>query len=81
MQNPNRSQGNPATTQNKDLTIVALGASAGGIEVSKDLISHLPPDTGMGFVVVQHLDPPDRSVHAGFCPCGSNDAERAQCPL
>src|SRR6267154_1750385 len=37
--------------------IVGIGASAGGLEACTHLLQHLPPDTGMGFVLVQHLDP------------------------
>jgi two-component system CheB/CheR fusion protein len=34
---------------------VGIGASAGGVEAYIELFSHLPPDTGMAFVVVSHL--------------------------
>ena len=37
--------------------IVGIGASAGGLEAFSALLRHLPNDTGMGFVLVQHLDP------------------------
>jgi len=37
--------------------IVGIGASAGGLEAFMALFKHLPDDTGMSFVVVQHLDP------------------------
>ena len=37
--------------------IVGIGASAGGLEAFSDLLRQLPLDTGMGFVLVQHLDP------------------------
>ena len=37
--------------------IVGIGASAGGLEAFSALLKHLPLDTGMGFVLVQHLDP------------------------
>jgi two-component system, chemotaxis family, CheB/CheR fusion protein len=36
---------------------VGIGASAGGLEAFSALLKHLPLDTGMGFVLVQHLDP------------------------
>jgi two-component system CheB/CheR fusion protein len=36
---------------------VGVGASAGGLEAFRKLLQHLPKDTGMGFVLVQHLDP------------------------
>jgi two-component system CheB/CheR fusion protein len=37
--------------------IVGIGASAGGLEAFTQLITALPADTGMGFVVILHLDP------------------------
>ena len=37
--------------------IVGIGASAGGLEAFTRLLQGLPTDTGMGFVLVQHLDP------------------------
>lgn len=37
--------------------VVGIGASAGGFEAVLTLLKHLPADTGMGFVVVMHLDP------------------------
>jgi two-component system CheB/CheR fusion protein len=43
-------------------TIVAIGASAGGIEALTDLMNYLPVDTGMAFVLVQHLDPKHHSI-------------------
>ena len=42
--------------------IVGVGASAGGLESLEQLFSALPPDTGMAFVVVQHLSPDFRSL-------------------
>ena len=41
--------------------IVGIGASAGGLEAFTQLLKHLPPDTGMAFVLVQHLDPTHQS--------------------
>ena len=37
--------------------IVGVGASAGGLEAFTELLRHLPDDTGMAFVLIQHLDP------------------------
>ncbi|HYT20211.1 MAG TPA: chemotaxis protein CheB [Candidatus Polarisedimenticolia bacterium] len=48
--------------QEADTTIVAIGASAGGIEALTDLMNYLPADTGMAFVLVQHLDPKHHSI-------------------
>jgi two-component system, chemotaxis family, CheB/CheR fusion protein len=44
--------------------IVAIGASAGGIEAFRALLSALPADTGMAFVFVLHLAPSHASVLA-----------------
>jgi two-component system, chemotaxis family, CheB/CheR fusion protein len=48
--------------QNQLFPIVGMGASAGGIEAFTELLSHLPTDTGMGFVVIQHLSPTQKSL-------------------
>ncbi len=37
--------------------IVALGASAGGLEVLQNFFSAMPTDSGVAFIVIQHLDP------------------------
>jgi two-component system CheB/CheR fusion protein len=42
--------------------IVAVGASAGGLEAFTGLLQHLPVDTGMAFVFVQHLAPQHTSM-------------------
>jgi two-component system CheB/CheR fusion protein len=41
--------------------VVGIGASAGGLEAFTELLSHLPDDTGMAFVLIQHLDPTHES--------------------
>lgn len=38
------------------LSVVAIGVSTGGFEACKALFSAVPADTGMAFVVVQHVD-------------------------
>jgi PAS domain S-box-containing protein len=42
--------------------IVGIGASAGGLEAFTQLLRALPADTGMAFVLVQHLEPSRESV-------------------
>ncbi len=42
--------------------IVGIGASAGGLEAFTQLLKHLPIDTGMGFVLIQHLSPDHKSL-------------------
>jgi two-component system, chemotaxis family, CheB/CheR fusion protein len=43
--------------QRAPLTVVAIGASAGGLDAFQRLLDTLPPDGGMAFILVQHLDP------------------------
>lgn len=45
-----------------DFMVAAIGASAGGIEAMTALVRRLPTDTGMAFIVVQHLDPKHHSI-------------------
>ena len=47
-----------------DFLIAAIGASAGGIEAFTELFRSLSPDTGMAFVLIQHLDPNHESALA-----------------
>ncbi len=44
--------------------IVGIGASAGGLEALEQFLAHVPAGSGMGFVIVQHLDP----THKGIMP-------------
>ena len=44
--------------------IVGVGASAGGLEAFSQMLSALPVDTGMAFVLVQHLSPSHASLLA-----------------
>ena len=37
-----------------DFLIVGVGASAGGLEAMEEFFRHMPPDSGMAFVVVSH---------------------------
>ena len=61
-------QNQPAWVRNLDenlatarFPVVGIGASAGGLEAFRQLLSHLPTDTGMAFVLIQHLDPHHQS--------------------
>ena len=42
--------------------VVALGASAGGLEPLQEFFSRMPPGTGMAFMVIQHLSSTSRSM-------------------
>ncbi|HEV8712904.1 MAG TPA: chemotaxis protein CheB [Candidatus Binatia bacterium] len=42
--------------------IVGLGASAGGLEAFEQFFAQMPPDSGLAFVLVQHLAPDHASL-------------------
>ncbi len=42
--------------------VVGIGASAGGLEAFTAFFAHLPPNSGMAFVLVQHLSPDHESM-------------------
>ncbi|HEY7518824.1 MAG TPA: chemotaxis protein CheB [Methylomirabilota bacterium] len=42
--------------------VVGIGASAGGLEPLTRFFDHLPADTGIAFVVIQHLSPDFKSL-------------------
>jgi len=54
----------PAAPPAPPFPIVAIGASAGGLEALEQFLSHVPATSGMAFVVIQHLDP----THRGMLP-------------
>jgi two-component system, chemotaxis family, CheB/CheR fusion protein len=51
-----------STSSDHDFLIVAIGASAGGLEAFSELIRSVPADIGMAFVLIQHLDPKHHSL-------------------
>lgn len=55
--------GEPASRSEPSLfPVVGIGASAGGLEAMKELLEHLPADTGMAFVIVTHQHPGHTSL-------------------
>ena len=44
--------------------IIGIGASAGGLEALQQFFSCMPPNSGLSFVVVQHLSPDYKSLMA-----------------
>ncbi|MBE0575177.1 MAG: PAS domain-containing protein [Desulfuromonadales bacterium] len=54
----------PAVQESPLFPIVGIGASAGGLEALDLFLRHVPEDSGMAFVIVQHLDP----THKGMMP-------------
>ncbi len=49
-------------TPSTPFPIVALGASAGGLEAFEQFFRNVPADSGMAFVLVPHLDPDHASL-------------------
>jgi len=55
----------PATKEKavaSGFSIVGIGASAGGLEAFEQFFRSVPPDSGMAFVLVSHLDPDHDSM-------------------
>ncbi|GJQ63224.1 MAG: chemotaxis protein CheR [Melioribacteraceae bacterium] len=47
----------------EDLTrVVAIGASAGGLEALQEFFKNMPIDSGLSFVIIQHLSPDYKSL-------------------
>ncbi len=42
--------------------IVGIGASAGGLEALELFLANVPKDSGLAFVIVQHLDPTHKGI-------------------
>ena len=42
--------------------IIGIGCSAGGLDALEKFFSHVPPDSGIAFIVVQHLAPDHTSA-------------------
>ena len=44
--------------------VAGIGASAGGLEALQEFLTFLPSNTGMAFVIIQHLAPDHKSMLA-----------------
>ena len=47
----------PPPTQDNQIPVVGIGASAGGLDAFKKLLGAIPADSGMAYILVQHLNP------------------------
>src|SRR6266571_282635 len=56
------SKSNSLSPNTRPLSVVGIGAAAGGLEAFEQLLRALPEDTGLGFVLVQHLAPKHESM-------------------
>ncbi len=48
--------------QRSELIVVGVGASAGGLESLEKMFANVPENSGMAFVIVQHLSPDFKSM-------------------
>lgn len=46
----------------EEIIVVGIGASAGGLEALQDFFRNMPVETGLAFVVIQHLSPDYKSL-------------------
>ena len=61
---PTESEGRSGSDSPAPPFVVGMGGSAGGLEAFEQFFSHLPPDSGLAFVLVPHLEP----THKGMMP-------------
>ncbi|MFP5438984.1 MAG: CheR family methyltransferase [Bacteroidia bacterium] len=54
------------TATNPEFPIVGIGASAGGLDAFRRVVRNIPQDTGMAYVLVQHLAPDHESLLPEF---------------
>jgi len=54
----------PSRQDKRAFPIVGIGASAGGLEALEHFLRHVPEDSGMAYIIIQHLDP----THKGVMP-------------
>ncbi|WP_051261494.1 chemotaxis protein CheB [Desulfovibrio inopinatus] len=52
----------PESSEETPLPVVGIGASAGGFEALESFFKKMPSDSGICFVVVQHLSPDHKSL-------------------
>lgn len=63
MCNPDREAAiSPATIGEETCYVVGIGASAGGLEALEHFFRAMPSESGMAFVVIQHLSPDFKSL-------------------
>lgn len=59
--------------------VVGIGASAGGLEAIQGLLAKLPDNTGMAFVIIQHLSPDYESKWKASCKIVSLSHKESVC--
>ena len=62
----NTEQSAPPERLHEESFVVAIGASAGGLDALERLFDSLPADSGSAFIVIQHLSPAHKSMMANL---------------
>lgn len=60
-----------ARASSRPFPIVGIGASAGGLEALGLFLANVPKDSGLGFVIVQHLDPTHKGIMVSLLQRGT----------
>src|SRR5512147_2860120 len=50
------------TSNKKHFYVAGIGGSAGSLESLEQFFTHLPVNTGIAFIIVQHLDPTHKDI-------------------
>jgi len=61
-QKSTRPSSSPAEPERQRCPVVGIGASAGGLAASEAFFRAMAPDSGVAFVLIQHLDPTHESL-------------------
>ena len=64
MKNPDEKRPQGAEGAAQEPMIIGIGASAGGLEALQQFFGYMPPNSGLSFVVIQHLSPDYKSLMA-----------------
>ena len=51
-----------SATDTNQFPIVGIGASAGGLDALEMFLGNVPKNSGMAYVVIQHLDPTQKGM-------------------
>ena len=62
LESPDSLKSIPVKIKIDKFPIVGIGASAGGLEALEQFFGNMPVDSGMAFVVIQHLDPNHKGI-------------------
>jgi two-component system CheB/CheR fusion protein len=58
----NKSKKKPTDSDPNLFPIVGIGASAGGLQAFEQFLVNVPEDSGMAYIVIQHLDPTQKGM-------------------